>query len=163
MPESLSEDSCNIYQCSFCSFQLVDRVVFVKHIFQAHNTEEGFSYVCGFLNCSRIFTMGTSFDVFRSHCSRYHYGCIEHCIPTIATTVDEADGEEVTAINVEENMDTNSSYSNNAEEFVRLASEIANGRDVELAAAHFILILKEKFKLTQMLLDYAIRGLEEIC
>ena len=88
--------------------------------------------------------MGTSFDAFRSHCSRYH-DCIAHCIPTIPTRVDIYDGEETQSVTTnsdkEETMDTDNP--NSTEEFVCLESETVNNRDVELAAAHFILILKE--------------------
>ena len=174
--DSLLDDSCNINRCGFCSFQSVDKLVFVKHIFQAHNTEEGFSYTCGFLNCSRTFIMGTSFDAFRSHCTRYHDGCIERCLPTMLTRVDEDDGVETHSVtcstNIEEGMDTNNPHTNSAEDFACLESEMVNDKDVEsemindedvqLAAARFILILKEKHKLTQMSLDYAIKGIEEI-
>ena len=164
----LSEDFCSIYRCRFCSFQSFNKLLFVKHIFQAHNNEESFSYACGFLNCSRIFTTGASFDAFRSHFSRYHDGRIEHCMPTELTgLVGDRDSEvefHSVTTDVEENMDTDSVYPNSAEEFVHLESESDNDneRDVQLAAAHFILILKEKFKLTQTSLDYAIKGIEDI-
>lgn len=154
------DNSYDICRCSFCSFQSIDKLVFVKHIFQAHNTEEGFSYSCWFLNCSRIFNVGLSFDAFRCHCSRYHDGCIQQCISTMLTRVNEEQTQSVTT-DIEENMDTNNSYSN-SEELVHLESGMVNDKDVQLAAAHFILVLKEKFKLTQTSLDYAIKGLGEI-
>ena len=107
--------------------------------------------------------MGASFDAFCSHCSQYH-DCIAHYIPTIPTRVYIYDGEETQSVTTnsdkEETMDTDNP--NSTEEFVCLESETVNNRDVELAAAHFILILKEKFKLTQTSLDYAMKGLEEI-
>ena len=135
---SLSEDFCDIYRCTFCSFQLFDKLLFIKHIFQAHNNEENVSYTCGFSNCSRIFTRGTSFDVFRNHFSRYHKGRIEHCIPTMLTGLveddevslrDEVQSHLVTT-DVEENMDIDNVHSNSAEELVNLESEVDNERDV---------------------------------
>ena len=88
-------------------------------------------------------------------------------MPTVLTgLVGDLDSEvefHSVTTDVEENMDTDSVYPNSAEEFVHLESESDNDneRDVQLAAANFILILK-KFKLTQTSLDYAIKGIEDI-
>lgn len=140
---------------------------FVKHAFQAHNRERNFLVKCGFSDCTRIFAMGTSFDAFRSHCSRYHNNWKEHFIPTMLTKED-GNEEETRSVcsSSEENMDISGTPGDNVSDITSaesvVESEIVNEKDVELAAAHFILVLKEKFKLTQTSLNYAIKGLEEI-
>ena len=56
---------------------------FVKHLFDAHNTEETFNYICGISSCTRSFVTGATFEAFRDHCTRYHHNWKQEIIPTM--------------------------------------------------------------------------------
>ena len=42
-------------------------------LFQAHNSETDFRYLCGISSCLHVFVARDSFDAFHSHCKWYHY------------------------------------------------------------------------------------------
>lgn len=184
---SSSKRSDTTYSCTFCSFRSSNGIEFVKHLFQAHNLDTNFLYACGISSCTHVFTTGATFDTFRGHCTRKHHNW-QHCfVPT--TGEEEADPDisgytsgytEDTAesvamhdvvsadhdCNTTEQMDTNdfsevdSLYNDGHGETVH--SECGSSDNVKIAAAKFILTLKERFKLTQASLDYTIKAVEEI-
>ena len=178
--------------CIFCSYQSDDNVLFLKHLFEAHSLESNFSYTCGFDGCRRIFTVGASYDAFRSHCDRKHNNWKESFIgisyadsqSEIDSSVDAA-GELAdandsatstpitlhpsgsvtdTSIDSEEDMDINEIAAVNGGElsYEHDRHEESNIISLELAAASFVLNLKEKFKLSQASLNFAIKAVEEI-
>ena len=181
-----AEDSSGItYTCTFCSFRSSNGIEFVKHFFQAHAFESNFRYACGISSCNHIFTTGTSFETFRGHCARKHHNW-QHCfIPTVG--VEEAhpdkDDDTLPSVNTsnigthgvsnnynsgDQDMDTNQDmdatdfnmpYSFNTDE---CESECISSDDVRITAAKFLLILKERFKLTQASLDYTIKAVEDM-
>lgn len=72
-----------LYNCTFCSFRSKNGIEFVKHNFEAHSFETTFHYKCGISSCTRVFTSGSSFDAFRSHCTQKHYNWKHDFIPTL--------------------------------------------------------------------------------
>lgn len=161
-----------MFKCSFCSYQSDSKLLFVKHNFQAHSTEMNFQYVCGIGSCPRVFERATTFNAFRSHCIRYHHNWKEQIIPFVGIS-EAAHTEDVTfstrrnCVSDEEveNMDcdevgneiSENDYINSSEE-----NTADTHLDVEVAAARFLLNLKEKFKLSQVSLNYTIKAVEEI-
>ena len=157
--------------CSFCSFQSSNTIEIVKHLFQAHNSEDDFKYVCGISSCTRTFTKGSSFDAFRSHCARYHHNwrelvsesLIESEVDTTGTSVSMtedcciADGSENVEGTSNPDLVESRMLTNFNDDYV-----VGHVDTVKVAAANLILTLKEKFKLPQSAIDYTIQAVEEI-
>ena len=176
-----------MFSCTYCCYKSKDKISFVKHLFQAHSSESTFKYACTILPCSRIFVSGDSFGAFRSHCERYHHNWRERFsqqeeeehrshheldsddmdVSTQGTTPHSAsedlephfDPLFATDVNccVQESADFlqgNGHINNNAKNH--------SDHDFVLKTAKFILNLKEKFKLTQVCLDFILQSVEEL-
>ena len=171
-----------MYSCTYCCYQSESKIFYVKHLFQAHNSATNFRYECGISSCSRVFVAGDSFDAFRSHCTRYHHNWKEHLvIHDEEDAFSDMDTHEV-------NMDLTSSQTVSAATPYHTATELSltygerseycygneyvgeitrdahypRHEDIVVNAAHFILNLKEKFKLSQVSLDFVIQSVEEL-
>lgn len=157
--------------CSFCLFQSIDKIEIVKHLFQAHNSENDFNYICGISSCTRTFTKGSSFDAFRSHCARYHHNWrellselyVENDMDTTCTTAPTTEDHSTAADygEIMEGADHNFDESRILTDFNK--DPIVSGvYTVKMAAANLVLTLKEKFKLSQSSIDYTIKAVEEL-
>ena len=174
-----------MYCCDLCSYRSDDGVVFLKHLFEAHSLESNFSYTCGFNGCRRTFTLGASYDAFRSHCDRKHHNwkesldsisfddresvtdnssnVAELAEATTRTTATRHPSSSIAALSFdsEEDMDTNRITAVNDSEVI-CEYDRHEESNLELTAANFVLSLKEKFKLSQVSLNFAIKSVEEI-
>jgi len=173
-----------VYSCIFCAFRSSNGINFVKHLFDAHSlTEPTFRYQCGISSCTHIFTQGFTYDTFRGHCARKHhnwqYGFIPN-LPIHSTASDPdpvitaASSLHLSAACIREVRETESvateSHQNVQEDFtidhnMSLSSfgdseqpVYAQDESIKMAAAKFILTLKEKYKLTQASLDYTVKS-----
>ena len=173
-----------LYTCKFCSFRSHNGIDFVKHYFEAHSFEATFHYICGISSCTRVFTSGSSFDAFRSHCNQKHNNWQHDFTPTLDyPTVSSADSECTSIREASERVNTadtspdcentqegtntiDCNFSNDgvmAHDPEQSTSNMSFHKDtIKIAAAKFILTLKEKFKLTQTSLDYTVKGVEEL-
>lgn len=178
-----------MYNCKYCVFRSSHGIDFVKHLFEAHKFEDTFHYQCGISSCTRVFTGGTSFDAFRGHCTRKHHNWQHGFTPNLEPAVEHvvSAGRAITSIREvsEADSDTANDYESTQED---LASDLIGSNDtsidtstsgdiehnaeqlslpvqkqsVKTAAAKFILTLKEKYKLTQASLDYAVKAVDEL-
>ena len=62
-----------MYPCTYCCYQSENKIFYVKHLFQAHNSATNFRYVCGISSCSCDFVTGDAFNAFRGLCTRCHH------------------------------------------------------------------------------------------
>lgn len=173
------------YSCRFCSFRSSDGIEHVKHLFQAHTYEPNFRYVCGISSCTHVFTTGATFDAFRGHCTRKHHNWQNCIIPEIGMEEVWPDIHDCTQLpcsdtetgtggietgvvsddcsSTDQDMDDNDFNMphsvNNPNDY---EPECIGPDNVKMAAAKFILTLKERFKLTQASLDYTIKAVEEM-
>lgn len=157
--------------CSFCLFQSSDTIEIVKHLFQAHNCEDDFKYVCGISSCTRTFTKGSSFDAFRSHCVRYHHNWRELVSESFIESEMDTTGASTPTTEdhciADRSEDIEGTFDHDFAESRMLTDFnsdcVVNHVDtVKMAAANLILTLKEKFKLPQSSIDYTIKAVEEI-
>ena len=145
----------------------------MKHLFEVHNFESNFCYACEITLCRRIFVMGDSFNAFRSHCTHYHLNWKD----TLNSMPNEDDDGDLTVNAIEMSSHVRTTRDSVTAMDMRQSTELKevasldynNGAsvdnrhsDVEITAAHFILNLKEKFKLTQASLNFAIKSVEEL-
>lgn len=168
-----------------CSFRLHNGIDFAKHNFEAT-----FHYKCGISSCTRVFTSGSSFDAFCSHGNQKHHNWQHDFTPTLEVGPAVNSGSDCTSIrevservsiadtppdceSTQEDTDTiDFNVSNDvmvgvmpvmAHDPEQPTSNMSFHKDtIKIAAAKFILTLKEKFKLIQKLLDYTVKGVEEL-
>jgi len=179
-----------VYNCIFCPFRSKDGIELVEHVFEAHSFETNFCYECGISCCTRVFTPGSSFDAFHSHCNRKHHDWQCNFIPNLedpavmidrSTTstptpamretscsgdtqddTDEPEDESNTDVGLVDFNVCNDASEDLVEEHDAEQSTSYGYKAVKIAAAKFILTLKEKFKLTQTSLDYTVKAVEEL-
>ena len=169
-----------------CSYRLDDDVVFLKHLFEAHGLESNFSYTRGFNGCRRTFTLGALYDAFRSHCDRKHHNwkesldsitfddresvtynssnVAELAEATTRTTATRHPSSSIAALSFdsEEDMGTSRISAVNDNDVI-CEYDRHEKSNLELTAANFVLSLKEKFKLSQASLNFAIKSVEDVC
>ena len=138
----------------------------MKHLFQAHNSETDFRYACEISSCSRVFVAGDSFDAFRSHCSRYHYNWKAQFVNEDEDTFSEMEVHVSNSVSVvhKDGLEDSSVEGDHPDNgcFGDDVSNTSNCDNIVMNAAHFILNLKEKFKLSQVSLDFVIKSVEEL-
>ena len=160
-----------MFLCCHCCYKSKDKISFVKHLFQAHNSEPDFKYTCATSLCSRTFITGDLFDAFRSHCVRYHHNWKEqlkehaeeeHSDDTENCETDSNNLDVCTSVegppedgHVEANTDDHVNNVQNSEK------DYSN-HDLVVNIAQFILNLKEKFKFSQVCLNFVIQSVEEL-
>ena len=163
------------FNCNYCSFCSYDKLTWIKHFFQAHSGESTFSYVCGITSCLHEFRVGSTFASFLTHCNRKHVDWRDKLAAEISTVepraefIEEfvADDEEMdlTSIQADDDGDSFADLlvaSLDTDDISRIDTQMATAEDVEAVAARFLLILKEKYRVTQASLDFAVDSVSEI-
>lgn len=147
--------------------------------------------MCGISSCTRVFTPGSTFDAFRSHCNQKHYNWQDNFIPSLEASrleaaleaaipcstsslttggTSESQGGSTCEISIhndtnevaqeEETLEETTDF-NDAATHDQFSNAVLRG-DITKAAAKFILTLKERFKLTQVSLDYTVKAVDEL-
>ena len=157
--------------CYFCLYQSTDKIEELKHLFQAYNFENNFNNVCEISSCTCTFTKGSSFDVFRSHCARYHHNWrellsesyIENDMDTTCTGVPVSEDQSIADCSelMEGTFDQDFDESRMLTDF-NSDHVVSRVDTVKKAAVNLVLTLKEKFKLSQSSIDYTIKVVEEL-
>lgn len=157
-----------ISKCNYCSFCSDDNLAFVKHLFQAHSSESSFHYVCGITNCPHTFKAPITYATFLTHCNRKHSNWRE-ALSRQDITKSSSQSEDHLSLDSgdspEEDHDTQE-----AMDLQRSApdspssneSPTISDEDIKLAGARFLLTLKEKYRLTQASLNFALESVHDI-
>lgn len=148
--------------CDYCCFCSENRIVFIKHQFQAHRFESNFSYKCEIPRCDHVFATGSSYASFLTHCNRKHDKWREVLSVTISepqqtcepNSTDQNSREDETVLNYSDSVDLL-----NCED---LEHHSTSKEDIERACAQFLLIFKEKYRLTQTAVNFAVTSLIDI-
>ena len=157
---------CSKFRCS-------TNTTLVKHLFEVHSYEPSFMYACQIDNCPRAFMLGSTYSSFISHASRKHPNWrktldnappIKRLLPlipmeTVATEPSESSGEEIPS-NTEpledlERMDYSADMPGEQYDDTDLS-------DGQKAAARFLLTLKERYRLSQVAVDFAVGAVKQI-
>ena len=163
------------YKCAFCVFRSSSGIKFVKHLFEAHSLNASFLYQCGISSCTHLFSTGSTFETFRSHCIRKHHDWQHGFIPNLELIQDQEDDDVSTSsvvpvevpVHVTVRDGTLHDYAFQEVSTTYLNCDVEYGAVVQkeaikTAAAKFILTLKEKYKLTQAALDYALNEVDKL-
>ena len=145
------------FNCKLCSFRSRDHLSLLKHVFEVHSSEPIFVHTCGIKGCPHSFSSGATFASFLSHANRRHCNWRQ----TLAL---EAPDDDVTHTSCwlgnfdaddggpEALGPSHSSISDDSEE----------GIDLQRTAALFLLTLKEKHRLTQSAVDFAVGSVKQM-
>ena len=155
--------------CPYCTFYTTNILVFVKHLFEAHCLESNFFYICGISSCRYEFTSGSTYSTFLTHCNRKHNKwretlcqstifdghCLYMCDSGITNAKSKTSSETVDFCDdmITEDSDVMS---------VIVKPQFSEEEDIVLAAARFLITLKEKYRLTQASLDFALESVDDI-
>jgi len=152
--------------CDYCCFCSENKIIFIKHQFQAHRYESSFSYKCEISPCDHIFATGSSYASFLTHCNRKHDKWRKALLSLPINEENEPrrnddpdstnQSDEAVLLNSSDSMDFN------CEDLIDLEHYSTSKEDIERAVAQFLLIFKEKYRLTQAALNFAITSLIDI-
>ena len=155
--------------CPYCTFYTTNILVFVKHLFEAHCLESNFFYICGISSCRYEFTSGSTYATFLTHCNRKHNKWREtlcqstildgHCLYTCDSGITNAESKSSSeTVDFCDDMITEDSDVMS----VIAKPQFSEEEDIVLAAARFLITLKEKYRLTQASLDFALESVDDI-
>lgn len=158
--------------CNWCSYRCKAKLDLIKHCFGAHSIESTFVFKCGIRGCLHQFHFGTNFCSFKTHADRKHpnwrkyiNNSIENSSPLPAqhTRDDEPEPGYLSSTSDEDEPEPNSPTCSTSDSWtLNNSPEKANVPSTEHTAALFILTLKEKYKLSQKAVDYAVGSVNTI-
>ena len=74
-PSTLFQSTTKPFCCNHCSFQAIDKLILIKHVFEAHGSDDrSFFYTCIIPLCLHRFRSGSTYSGFLTHCMRKHPG-----------------------------------------------------------------------------------------
>ena len=141
----------------------------VKHLFEVHCYEPSFMYACNIEQCPRAFSLGSTYSSFLSHANRKHPNwrqvldatspirrlqqpCLQSTIEIESSNDDENDGGGDDDDHMDYSMPDYPTYDN----------EDDGISDSQKAAAQFLLTLRERYKLSQTAVDFAVGAVNQI-
>ena len=172
-----------LYYCDYCSFCCRKRLLLIKHQFQAHHFEDNFNYKCEISSRGYVFARNASYASFLTHCNRKHDKWREalNTIDSEEDTQGPGRGEEVAQDGesdqgtgepvslarglavVDQRLDKpmGTSHVDNVDQLSYKDLEQSKA-DIEQAVTQFLLIFKEKYKLTQAAINFAVKSVTDI-
>ena len=161
-------DHGSSYHCSTCSYKTSSKLDLIKHSFASHSMEPTFKFLCGIDGCLQSFKYGSTFSSFKTHASRKHCNWQNH----LSVPLDATSTSSISAQPIYEKPPVVSELTPPNEELMDLGdislshetsgSSSANKLFPVETAALFLLSFKERFKLPQRALDYAIGSINSI-
>lgn len=156
-----------LLHCSRCSFFSGDRIIYIKHFFQAHCHESTFAYTCELPSCSHLFKYGSPYSSYLTHCNRKHPKWRDQLVtrPPLQNISNHMHIENYHEILPEDDnidQDDDNVDLDYDENVINTSTENAEEENLALVSAKFLLTLKENFRLTQVALDYTIESVIDI-
>ena len=120
---------------------------FIKHIKIFHSHQPDFSITCGLSGCLRKFT---NFIIFRNHVSAYHSNDVNlsNQFPESSDGVSDYDWND-------ESRDVETSQNEQSDSNISF-------EDLKIASARFLIGLKEKHRLTEVVLQGVVKGVTQL-
>lgn len=148
--------------CSRCSFRCSAELPLVKHVFEAHFADPNFTYCCPVQGCPHVFKLGSTYSSFLSHANRKHGDWRDQLssrVSTVASTTGPLETNPVSG-----NMD-DGTFSGNMLDTDNSEMEccpVSGPSPVSRSAAQFLLTLKERYRLTQTAVDFAVGSVNQL-
>ena len=158
--------------CDSCCFHSDEKVPLIKHLFEAHCLQEDFRFECEFPLCNHYFTTGATYASFLTHCNRKHSNWRSALSAgTCAGSMHDDHSDHLMLSHHSGSLVTEHSIApqscaeiegncNSLDDIARHENDTCDTAEEE--AALFLLTLKEKFKLSQASLNFAVEHLNNI-
>lgn len=135
----------------------------VQHLFEAHSSEEEFCFTCIIVPCGHVFTSGSSYSGYLTHCHRKHPNWKQRIEAESSDDLIDADHDTFRAGNCTLSDGRESTVLPVLSIDERIVEEQNEEKEnVEAVAARFLLTLKEKHKLTQVTLDFILSSVSRL-
>lgn len=166
----MNPESSSSYKCSSCSFLTSAKIDFIKHSFSSHSSERSFKLMCGIDGCLHMFKHGSTFSSFKTHASRKHTDWRNRLlIPApvhVVHTMTSNDNSQLTeaSSSSEDSTEVCHHVTSTPPSLMPVEHTESECRSLipEENAALFLLSFKERFKLPQKALDFAIGSITSI-
>lgn len=154
------------YSCNWCSFCCTSTEVLVKHVFESHSADPLFTFPCplAYGRCPHIFKLGSTYFLFNrmqkgsittgktNYCLAFHYKPRIWGPGNVARIQPQCEYERTEC----DECDTG------GEPFLPHIQEPTGPSPVSQSAAQFLLTIKEKYRLTQAAVDYAVGSVNQM-
>lgn len=157
-----------VFSCTACSFCCNSRLDMIKHSFGTHSVEPTFHLVCGIRGCLHSFRFGSTFSSFKTHASRKHmnwqHELNESCeaTPTPLIEVPVPVSENLAETRQEEFTNDDLSRRSELELLRSNVCTLHSRLSAKRSAALFLLTLKERYKLSQTAINFAVGSINGI-
>ena len=156
--------------CDLCSFVCTKNFDLLKHLFEAHSNASNFLLSCPIGECTQTFSEGAKFSAFVSHANRKHR-CWRRQVESLdtlcgiieqhQTPIPEANtGDEDTMMTG--SAETVPTASTMPVTSTTVCTSICHTKSVEKTAGHFLLSLKERHRLTQNAINFAVMSVKKL-
>ena len=156
-------------RCRYCCYCCDRMLHLVKHIFETHSFDPTFAYVCGINGCIHLFKVGSTYSSFKTHANRKHPKWkdeMENITPPDGSVVPRnsltsLEGRVALSVRI---PNEESSF-NDIDPVVvpgAVLDETSSFHSPERTAAMFLLTFKEKYKLPQASINFAVSAINQI-
>ena len=158
--------------CSYCSFCSLDKVLFIKHQFEAHCYEGSFLFTCKFANCRHTFKSASTFATFLSHCYRKHPNWRDNIeitpnidvnpVEPLETNYDNLSALDTVSVpNATTPLLTSQQHAH-VSTFGVVPTDCEYQESLQLKTAKFLITLKEKYRLSQASINFLMESVNDI-
>lgn len=154
--------------CSFCCYRSNSRLDLIKHSFASHSVEPTFHLVCGVRSCLYSFGPGSTFESFKTHARRKHPRWQDSINEPAAqmnvfepppqnqslTIVPPTSVQTLTPLDVSDDITSLDRASP--------STQVQKSPSPNHRAALFLLTFKERYRLSQKAIDYAVGSINAI-
>ena len=155
-------------QCSFCPYRSSARLDLIKHSFGSHFVEPSFRFVCGISGCVHCFRRCATFESFKSHVLRKHprWQAFVDDLPVCEVSLPEVHAQNP-AVGSPTDLLSSEPFQPLTDTTTLLDSPSDSRPDrtpstPQHTAALFLLTFKEKYRLSQKAIDYAVGSINTI-
>ena len=142
------------YYCPHCAYRCTDYRSYARHVFESHSSIPNFSFTCGIKGCIRRLR---NYHTLQSHLAR------NHCGEDLNSVLYDSPSESILRSDTAAENDLRASELDDdlgLEQSQRVCTAQSEGviavNELQKSSALFLLTLKEKYKLTQTAIDFAV-------
>ena len=152
-----------MFVCELCYFRCQNFHLYVKHTFESHSTESNFKFTCGVDSCQQTFRR---YSAIKSHFNRKHRGSnfesveLHRNIQSSARNEsEENNGGDYDNFDMNGNLFNGDSDLDNVSD-IDIHDDGGYSSSIEHSAGLFLITLKERYRLTQVAVDFAIEQVQ---
>ena len=157
--------------CPYCSFHCRVRLDLIKHVFSSHSMEPTFRFVCGIKGCLHSFKFGATLSSFKSHSNRKHPSWQKYVndpaeepstvralgTPAVSASSEIPYSDDNVTLELPEHNDSDGCFDVTVD-----STEETSILTVHKPSALFLLSCKERFKLPQTAVNFAVGSVNAV-